>query len=343
MFLVAIRSDASFSIGSGHIYRCLTLAKALVQLGARVCFLCKEYPGHFGHLIEEQGFELILLTADLMFAEDAESCRKALTEKVDLLVVDHYGLDYRWESLMRPSAHAILVVDDLADRRHDCDVLLDQNLRPSGSNEYAGLVPEKTIRLLGPNYALLREEFKIALLGLRARRDQLKHLLLSFGGTDPYNLTERILAEIISSSLQLSGDVVVGQGHPQRPSIQELCSSCSWTLHVQTPQMAQLIARADLGIGAGGTTHWERCVLGLPTLVVTVAENQIATTRLLDDRGSCCWLGTEEEVGTGVITKAIQQFQGNRGRLLEMSRAARKVVPDANGADRVAMVLSAVI
>lgn len=336
MFRVAIRVDASFSIGSGHVSRCLTLASALAEKGASICFLSKNCQGGLSGRISEQGFEVTVLPAELTPTGDAEACRSLLGPGVDLMVVDHYGLDFHWENLMRPSAHAIMVIDDLADRRHDCDLLLDQNLQPPGPNVYDGLVPPDCIMLLGPEYTLLREEFRCELQQLRPRDGRLNHLLLSFGGTDPYNLTGRILEELSLAELSLSGDVVIGRGHPQESAVKSLCMKGPWRLHVDTDQMARLMANADLGLGAGGSTHWERCVLGLPTLVVTVAENQIATTNMLHERGACHWLGSAEMLRPGVIPAVISEFAKGQHRLLEMSRAARKIVPGAEGASRVA-------
>lgn len=336
MLHVAIRVDASFTIGSGHVSRCLTLAAALVKHGATICFLCKEEKGGMSDRIRARGYDLITLPAELEPAEDAEACRRGLRNGVDLLVVDHYGLDLHWEHLMRPSARAIMVIDDLADRQHDCNLLLDQNLQPPSPVPYTGLVPSDCVRLLGPEFTLLREEFEGELRRLRPRDGRLNHLLLSFGGTDPYNLTERILEEVSSLPLPLSGDVVVGQGHPQETVIKKLCSRGPWRMHVETTQMARLMARADLGLGAGGSTHWERCVMGLPALVVTVAENQVATTRMVQERGACLWLGSAETLVSGAVTDAIQRFKKNRAELQSMAEAAMEIVPGADGAARVA-------
>lgn len=323
---VAIRADASVALGSGHVMRCLTLAQALRRQGAQVLFLCRRLPGHMGETIRQQGFELRWLGAES--ARGDQQVRRG--RPLDLLVVDHYGLDRRWEEAMRPCARAILVIDDLADREHTCDLLLDQNLLPGLQHRYQGLLPPGCRQLLGPGYALLRENFYREALRPRPRRD-IRRLLVFFGGSDPANLTGRALREIAETSL--GADVVIGAGNPHRADIQALCGSSGghWTLHVQTERMPELMAGADLALGAGGSSHWERCVLGLPALVVTVADNQVTTTRLLQEQGACWWLGDKDSLPEGSFRQALVTLRRYPEMLTAMSGAARKVVPVDGG------------
>lgn len=209
-------------------------------------------------------------------ATDANDCLVALQGVAwDWVVVDHYALDWRWESALRPVAGRLLVLDDLADRRHDCDLLLDQNFYCDMSSRYAGKVPNECQLLLGPRFALLRDEFLQLRQHCVARGKTVQRVLVFFGGVDAQNYTQKALAALASvrrAALQV--DVVVGAQHPQRASIEALCLQEGYRCHVQTTRMAELMAKADLAIGAGGTATWERCCLGLPTLAASTAANQ---------------------------------------------------------------------
>lgn len=327
---VAIRADASVTIGSGHVMRCLTLAEALRREGAEVLFLCREVPGHLGEVIRRRGFDLAWVEDE---GEPAGRLGMAI-DGLDLLIVDHYALDREWEQACRSATKAILVIDDLADRPHDCDLLLDQNLLPNLESRYQGLAPEGCRLLLGPAYALLRDEFYAA-KATAQERNQVKRLLIFFGGGDPDNLTGRALREL--ENLAVTADVVIGASNPHRRELEALCRENfdRWTLHVQTDRMAELMARADLALGAGGSTHWERCLLGLPALVVTVADNQVEATRMLHDKGACCWLGNAESLLPGAFRQAIVDLKNHPQKLTAMSRAASEIVPHDSGTDRV--------
>lgn len=290
---VAIRVDASEHIGSGHLVRCATLAEALVQRGAEVLFLCRRLPDAQHHFLSERGYEVRMLPAreasgtidDLSHATwlgttqdiDASDTLAAMNgRQADWMIVDHYALDFRWESAMRHSARRIMVIDDLADRIHDCDVLLDQNLHDAARDRYAALVPPHCRLLLGPRYALLRKEFEVLASSARAQMEEVRRLLVFFGGVDANNLTGQVLdvlPKILSRSVGV--DVVIGAAHPARTAIEQLCTGQGFTCHVQTARMAQLMSAADLAIGAGGTATWERACAGLPTLVFTTAANQV--------------------------------------------------------------------
>src|ERR1700730_3224255 len=205
MMTVAFRADASLSLGTGHVMRCLTLATALRERKAAVSFVCRLHDGHLCELIEARGFPVHRLTvsteASTMGAflshaawlgsswrDDAQQTRAAIEVRggeVDLLAVDHYSLDERWESVLRGSARRVFVMDDLADRAHDCDVLLDQNLHDSPESRYAGLVKDTARVFVGPRYALLRPEFDD--FTVRARNQGVRRLLVYFGGADPTN------------------------------------------------------------------------------------------------------------------------------------------------------------
>lgn len=333
----AFRADASAAIGCGHAMRCRVLAGELRRRGIDSLFLCAGAPDGPFELLERDGFPCRRLPPAASPEADADACAALLPPDLRILVVDHYALDRRWETPLRRPEIVLLAIDDLADRPHDCDVLLDQNLVPRMRHRYDDLVPPSCVRLLGPDFALLRDEFRAP--PALAREAGRPRLLISFGGTDPANLTARTLREI--EDLPLPADVVLGAAAPSLPEIADLCRRHPdrWTLHVQTRRMADLMARADLAVGAGGSSQWERCALGLPALVVAVADNQVLPSRLLAERGACRYLGECRDLKNGDLRRNLEDLLRDPATLAAMGRAARSLLPDAHGARRVADVL----
>lgn len=290
---IAFRTDASSQIGTGHFMRCLTLADALKQRGADILFISRHLPEHLRDMLAAKGMDFASLdnnnaiappTDDLAHAhwlgtsqmQDAHATVQVLSgQSCDWLVVDHYALDARWESVLRRTAKQIMVIDDIADRRHDCDVLLDQNFYADMQARYSGKVPAHCRLLLGPRYVLLRDEFRKLHEQIEPRKGPVRRLLVFFGGVDADNYTGlaiEALSEIGVSDLHV--DVVIGAQHPCREQIEVACVQHGFVCHVQTDRMAELMAAADLAVGAGGSSTWERCCLGLPTLAFCTADNQ---------------------------------------------------------------------
>lgn len=316
---VAFRADASLQIGTGHVMRCLTLADALRERGASCSFVCRPHQGHLLALIEQRGHQAQALpelqegaqpnhngTAHghwlgTDWATDAQDTQQALRARtgdqpVDWLVVDHYALDARWEEALRPQAHRIMVIDDLADRPHACDLLLDQNLGRTEA-DYGGLLKGNTTTLVGPQYALLRPEFAALRAQSLARRQtnpQLRRLLITMGGVDKDNATGQVLATLQSCSLpaNLRVTVVMGPHAPWLAQVQAQAAQMNWPTEVLVGvnNMAQLMAESDLAIGAAGSTSWERCCLGLPTIQVVLAQNQEAIALALGRFGAALML-----------------------------------------------------
>jgi UDP-2,4-diacetamido-2,4,6-trideoxy-beta-L-altropyranose hydrolase len=270
---IAFRVDANRTIGTGHFVRCLTLADALKQRGAEVRFVCRELLDVFDGMLAARRHELVRLPAH---AEDALETAHGLSDRpVDWLVVDHYALDARWEKLLRGTAGRILAIDDLADRYHDCDVLVDPNVHANMTDRYAGKVPPHCQLLVGPRFALLRDEFRQRHEQVRVRGGRVQRLLVCFGGVDADDHTS-LAIEALSRvmAVDLTVDVVIGAEHSRRGQIEAECATLGFSCHVQTDRMAELMAAADLAVGAGGGTTWERCSLGLPALAFAVADNQ---------------------------------------------------------------------
>lgn len=348
---VLVRVDASVRIGIGHVMRCLTLAEALRARGAECRFICREHEGHLLEQIRQRGFDAYGLPLAAEFAAPAGSDAKqdlgqsawlgsdwatdaAQTKDcaggtaVDWMIVDHYALDAQWERAIRRICRRLMVIDDLADRPHDCDVLLDQNFYRDQDHRYQGLLPKQCKTLLGPAYVLLRPEFEKAKQGLRTRDDNVKRIVVFFGGSDPKNQTRTVLAALKKmNTADISVDVVVGQTNPNRHSIQKLCDQLQGvTYHCNVSNMAELIVNADLGIGAGGSAMWERCYLGLPTITVAFAENQVRTTEDVAQLGAIEYLGWTDSLGADDYERAISRLIANPQRLKQISDAALAVV-----------------
>ncbi|MBR9925504.1 MAG: UDP-2,4-diacetamido-2,4,6-trideoxy-beta-L-altropyranose hydrolase [Gammaproteobacteria bacterium] len=296
---IAFRVDASIEIGTGHVMRCLTLAEALRQQAHECRFICRDHPGHLGDIIRQKGFALDLLAAPLHaeitvlsdqpthahwlgvpWSTDAEACCTILESFApDWLVVDHYALDARWEKAVCPTNARLLVIDDLADREHLADVLLDQNLGRE-ETDYVSRVPKSCCLLLGPKYALLRSEFtewrKVSLA--RRQQPRLKRLLVNLGGVDKDNVTEQVLVALKRCDLpeDVEITVVMGGTAPWLNDVKARARKLLWSTEVvvNVDDMARRMAEVDLAIGAAGSTSWERCCMGLPTLMLVLADNQ---------------------------------------------------------------------
>ncbi len=336
-------------IGTGHVMRCLTLAGALREQGSTCKFLCRGHKGNLLGYIRERGFEAIELPqchaptaddTDKLFPEhsgwlgtdwmtDASQSQTAMGDApVDWLIVDHYALDVDWEKALQACCRNLMVIDDLADRPHVCDVLLDQNLGRE-IEDYIGLVPEHCKILTGPNYALLRSEFaELRDYSLKRRANpQLKRLLISMGGVDQLNATGRVLEALKCCTLpdECRITVIMGSTAPWLPQVLELAAQMPWPTEVlvNVSDMAQRMADSDLSIGAAGSTSWERCCLGLPTLLAVLAENQLLGARALQDEKAAIVVGVIDDI-ENKLQSAIQQIiQGDF--LGNMSVAASRV------------------
>ncbi|MCP1143747.1 UDP-2,4-diacetamido-2,4,6-trideoxy-beta-L-altropyranose hydrolase [Lysinibacillus endophyticus] len=329
---IFIRVDASVEIGTGHVMRCLTYAHEQKKNGSVVVFICRKAQGDCIELIEQNGFEVHELpsvnTSLWQYTKenwiiDANQTIKILEQfEVKRVVIDHYSIDEKWEKMITPFTNEIMVIDDLANRKHYCDILLDQNFYLDMNTRYDGLVSSDTKLLLGPKYALLREEFKNARQKIKPFSGQVERVFIFFGGSDPTNETEKVLRAIKSliEIYQLKVDVVVGNSNSKKKVIKELCKSIHGVMfHCQVNNMAELMARADLAIGAGGAATWERAYLLLPSIVITVADNQIEIAEGLHKKNIIFYLGTSFKVTELMIRNSMQQFLSNQSLVTKIS------------------------
>jgi len=335
--------------------RCLTLAEELRQAGFEVRFITRTHEGNLNSLIHKKGFKLYEMPSSysatfkkaarreyarwLGSSQEADAAETVAILKdlhPDWLIVDHYAIDETWEQVVRPYVKRIMVIDDLADRKHDCDLLLDQNYVRGEHQRYTGLVSPACTVLAGPHYALLRKEFAEARKNLKNRDGSILRVFVFFGGVDPDNMTGKALEALSAPEFShVHADIVIGAANPHRESISQGVKQRSLTtLHVQVENIAELMAQADLALCAGGTTTWERLCLGLPSLVVTIAENQEPFTSALHEEGSLRWLGRSGTVDCGAIASAIKSAIDCPMRNREDSERGSRLV-DGNGAGRV--------
>lgn len=365
MIRVVFRTDASLQIGSGHVMRCLTLADALRERGAQCGFVCRPHQGHLVDLISWRGHQALTLPvlhasvqavnrnrnktsyADWLGTDwltDAEDTQQALRVQmygapVDWLVVDHYALDARWEQALRPLARRIMVIDDLAGRPHACDLLLDQNLGRN-AKDYGCLLKRETITLIGPQYVLLRPEFEALRpqsLIRRSNTSRVNRLLITMGGVDKENATGQVLAALNVCALRedLHITIVMGPYAPWLAQVQTQAAlmPCPTEVLVGVDNMAQLMADSDLAIGAAGGTAWERCCLGLPSIVLVLARNQFAGAIALQNAGAAVVLDSYQKIADFI--GAMQTAEFAKEVLIELSNAAAAIT-DGQGCARTA-------
>ena len=341
--------DASVEIGTGHVMRCLTLAQELKNNNTEVIFICRDLQGNLAELIRKKGFNCALLSkpsGDIGCQKDGPKHEKWLgvswkqdandslhvienSSSGDWLVVDHYGLDARWHKEIRKKIKRVLVIDDLADRALDCDLMLDQNFYLNSEVRYENLISQDCSLLLGPRYAMLRDEF-ISQSDEVVNLDEMniKRILVFMGGADYTNETEKtILALDGVTDIGFEVDVVVSSVNPLADKIKELCSlRANYTYHKDITYMSELMKRADLAIGAGGATVIERCYLGVPSLVTLVAENQKETTLAYEEVGVLKCLGWYEYVTCLDISNAVVETLCNSKVLKSMRENSAKIV-----------------
>ncbi|GGN93192.1 UDP-2,4-diacetamido-2,4,6-trideoxy-beta-L-altropyranose hydrolase [Saccharibacillus kuerlensis] len=300
---IVFRVSASPQVGIGHFMRCLTLARMLSALKVRIHFICnKDLSKKFVGILQEEGFSLSLsgLAAESVFhiEQDADLVISTLKgQRPEWLVIDHYGIDANWERKLRPYVGKILVIDDLANRPHDCDILLDQNLYPHLELRYKGLIASETRTLLGPSYVLLRPEFYKQ--NESQVRSTIKKVIVNFGGSDPTGETVKLLEALKFGTDALKGtcfNIVAGPSNSRREEIRLMCEKVENAFYYEQIALEELLGDTDLAIGAGGISMWERCFMGVPAGVIIVAENQVEAVAEAESQGLIWNLGRSEEV-----------------------------------------------
>jgi UDP-2,4-diacetamido-2,4,6-trideoxy-beta-L-altropyranose hydrolase len=347
---IAFRVDSGRLIGSGHVSRCTTLAKALRNRGAEVSFICRRHIGAMIDWIRGEGFPVDELPEPICppaevpaadwngvpMAEDASQTIERLPPGLQWLIVDHYSCGQPWERAVRPHCRWLGVIDDVA-RAHQCDLLIDPNWQGQNTrSRYVTSSDSVAVMLLGPAYALISDEY----LGVRSpamnRRSAVQRVLVYFGGSDLPDLTSltlRALSAGVFSHLYV--DVVIGATASNRAAvIAHAAARPRTTIHEHKNSLAPLLAAADLAIGAVGGTTWERMFLGIPAIATIMAENQREIADALSRAGLLVLVGEAQSLQEMTLTAALSSLLGDPSRRQRMADAGQALV-DGLGVDRI--------
>ncbi len=328
--------------------RCLTLASALARQSANVAFVCRELPDKLHRLVEQSGFAVHLMRpfdapepADHELTDARRSQAVLAREKitVDWLVVDHYGLGAAWETRMRPLTKQLLVIDDLANRQHRCDMLVDDNLVRQFQKRYDTLVSKSCIKLLGPNFLLVRSDFENNATAAQTRGKDIKDILITMGGSDSLNMTSWILGSLLSCDLPkpLEITVVAGPSFAHFEEVERMAQSsrehCVSVVQNVT-DMAKLMRRTDLAISAGGQTCYELILSAVPTLVLAANTSQHEIMQELHRLGAIAYLGLFSPVLDQSFCLAFTELLHDSAKRRRMIETGSQLI-DSRGPERV--------
>lgn len=339
---VAFKTDAAMEIGTGHVMRCLALAYELSDRGALCTFIVGPTSIQVAPQLANSPFEIIIAKS----LSDTDKMKSYFPHSVDWLVIDDYRLDNNFETACRSWANRIFIIDDLANRRHDCDLLLDQTPGREPIS-YANLTPKYSKLLLGSKYALIRTEFSYYRdASVSKKRQNIKRILVSLGGLDPEDITSSVIEGIARSELDNPVvDIVLGAASPNLRAVESLINTTdlSCNMHIDTSQMAKLMSKADLAIGAGGVSSLERCCLGLPSLLLILASNQIDNGDMLESVGAAMVINSSsDKIRPWDIEKRLNIIYKDPYLLEKMSKCSNAIC-DGQGTSRVAEKLLTII
>jgi len=342
---VFIRADSSEGIGSGHIMRCLALAKELAnEKNVPVEFICQDLPGNVSFLIQQSGFTVNLFDPLPIFAFEwdvEQTLNIAAAKDLSLLVVDSYQINEDWINefrSQRPNVY-ILAIDDLANRYLPVDALLNQNLLPNLPGRYESLVPKDCRFFLGPKYALLRDEFYQA-KDIVSKSFQRPSILVFFGGTDPTGETLKVLPILEALSSDYDIEVITGAKNSDNCEIKSVISTLERvTYSCQVSNISDYMARARFSIGAGGSSCLERMFYALPSITIVTADNQREATEYYHSEGLVKNLGWHDSVSTEDIYKACMELMRNQEMLLTYHANMREISVGSLGGNYVAKSL----
>lgn len=356
---VLIRVDSSGLIGSGHAVRCLNLAERLRLRGCDVVFITRYNINNCNFLFWESNFELIVMEDTKLVEgydakvidepekwlrvsqeQDAQETLKAIGAKFfDWLIVDHYALDYIWHDLLRPITKKLMVIDDLANRMYNCDLLLDQNFFLNKIDRYSTLVPSDCDTLFGPAHLLLSTHYDR--YTYKVRKGSISKVLVFFGSIDNARQTELAVTAIIAlNQADIVFDIIVGKGNIQASAIKRLCANVkNIRFHCQVDNMSEYIWNADFSLGAGGTTTWERAKLGLPSAVTIVADNQIEATSNAEKAGIVINLGHSSKVTSVTYLNVLRMMIESPTKLNKMSKNCLLMLEDSDARNVVDIIM----
>ncbi len=324
--------------------RCFALAEVIKNLNFNVYFISKEIKGNIIKNIENDGYKVFTLDSKAIKSPkqrwkiDAAKTTKIIQRfknEKNLLLVDNYELSKMWETSVKPVVDKIIVIDDFSNRSHNCNLFIDQNLH-TNTKERNKKNPKNCKKLLGPKYAMLRKEFVESRRTVKRISGKINRILISFGGSDEKNQTLKVIKKIVDEKINV--DVIVGEPNKNKTKIKKICSRMeNFTYYQQPKNIAKIMKKADLAIGAGGIITWERCCLGLPSIVSIVSKNQEDMVNAVSRKGCLINLGKAERLTSENYLNAIKNL--NSGKLIRMQKKCMRLV-DGKGAERVAKQIS---
>jgi len=342
---VVIRADASTEIGTGHIMRCLTLANLLRSYGCKIIFICQELSGDLCDFLEEKEFQVCRIAIDsqknesLLQLELSQVVNIINQSKltIDWLIVDHYKLDIKWESKIRPFVNKIMVIDDLANRVHDCDLLLDQNPYNNYQHRYQDLVSNSCLQLLGLDYLMLRSEFTSKSNLHKKQTAIAQNILITMGGTDSRNITCWLIEALEYVPISLSIRIVVGAGCPHTNKIKLAASKANLheiSVEQSVTNISELMLWSDLAICAGGFTTYELAFMGVPTIVISASATQLEAAIALHQLGITKFIGEFGNIPMSSIVSELSDMIFKSEKRVELSYIGKAKI-DGYGVNRV--------
>ena len=336
--IIFIRVDSSTKIGYGHLIRCLALADTLKK-SFKINFICTNLNGNLISQICKKKFEVFRFNTKsqrINVKKDAEktiSIIKKHRNKKSLLILDSYILSQEWENRVKPYVKRLIVIDDLMDRKHSCDLIIDQNLHTQMNSLYTKSVPKNCVKLLGPDYAILRNQFIAQRKYAKIRSLPIKNILVSFGGTDNENHTLHALTSLKKLNSDVNVNVVTGTANIGKKIIKNFCKkNFNYNYFEQVENMVKLMQVADLCIGSSGTTTWERCCVGLPAIAIVTSNDQKDIASAVSKNKCIINLGKIKKSDNVNYVRLMKNLKNSE--LQNMSRNCMKLV-DGKGAARI--------
>ena len=354
---IAFRVDSSSKISAGHLMRCINLASVLKEKVESILFISREHKGNSNKLVTEKGFDLAVLNASendmekglknqtdnykdwlgVSQIKDANETKDILKEyKPDWMIVDHYSLDETWEKIISEYVKKMMVIDDLANRKHYCDFLLDHNWFEKIDNRYRNLIPENCSKFLGPEFALLKSDFSLQKKNFNYIHEEIKTIFIFFGSTDPYNLTSMAIISLSESRLKhLYLKVVIGDTNIHMEEIRQLIKlRGNAELHIQVENIEQIMANSQIAIASGGVNTWERICIGLPTLFIDYADNHSIFIDDLSKNHYLKYLGNYKKINSKNLTSSIIDFISDKYFLDTQNKVCISLF-DGNGCQKI--------
>ena len=318
--------------------RCMALADTL-QKNFEINFITRSLEGSLISDIQKKGFGIFRFYSNSEKINEKNDAQKTISlikkhsGSKNILIVDNYQLSKKWETDVKPFVHKLIVIDDLSNRSHNCDLLIDQNLHTKVNGLYKGLIPSNCIKLIGPKFSMIRKEFRMMRKSVKPRTFPIKKILVSFGGSDIENQTSVALNSIKKMNGKINVDVVVGKANKCKKTLKIFCNKNKhFTYYEQIDNIADLMLSSDLSIGSSGSTTWERCCLGLPAIVSISSNDQRDIANSLSRKKCIINLGDVKKLKESSYINVITNLKKND--LRNMSKNSMSLV-DGNGTQRI--------